>query len=135
MNQRPLPNPDALTRPYWDGAKARSLLLPRCETCQKWHFYPRSVCPHCGSENIAWREASGRGVIYSVTHVHRAPSPGFEAMVPYPLAIIALDEGPHLMSRIVGASGTDVQIDAPVTVDFIEDGDTTLPVFRLTPKD
>jgi hypothetical protein len=131
---RPLPNPDALTRPYWEGAKARVLVLPRCEVCQQWHFYPRSLCPHCGSDAIGWRVASGEGVVYSVTQVHRAPSPGFDAMVPYPVAIIALEEGPHLMSAIVGSNATDVKIDAPVTVDFIEEGDTTLPVFRIVTR-
>jgi hypothetical protein len=128
---RPLPNPDALTRAYWEGAKARRLVLPRCDACQRWHFYPRSVCPHCGSDAIAWHAASGKGAVYSVTQVHRAPSPAFEAMVPYSVAIIALDEGPHLMSAIVGADAADVKIDAPVIVDFVEEGDTTLPVFRL----
>jgi uncharacterized OB-fold protein len=132
--KRPLPNPDALTQPYWEGAKARALVLPRCDACQQWHFYPRSVCPHCGADAIAWHAASGKGVVYSVTKVHRAPSPAFEALVPYALAIIALDEGPHLMSTVVGADAADVKIDAPVTVDFIEEGDTALPVFRLATK-
>jgi uncharacterized OB-fold protein len=129
---RPLPNPDALTRPYWAGAKLRRLMLPRCDDCNQWHFYPRSVCPHCGSTKIAWHQASGEGAVYSFTEVHRSPSPAFESIVPYVVAIVALKEGPHLMSAIVGAGASNVQIDAPVTVDFIEDGDTTLPVFRLT---
>jgi uncharacterized OB-fold protein len=128
---RPLPNPDPLTRPYWEGAKARRLVLPRCDACDQWHFYPRSVCPHCGSDAIAWHDASGKGVIYSVTHVHRAPSPAFEAMVPYAVAIVALDEGPHLMSAVIGSEIAQVKIDAPVTVDFVDEGDITLPVFRL----
>jgi uncharacterized OB-fold protein len=129
---RPLPNPDALTRPYWEGAKLRRLMLPRCDDCDQWHFYPRAVCPHCGSAKITWHQASGEGVVYSFTQIHRPPSPAFEASVPYVVAIVALKEGPHLMSTVVGDGASNVQIDAPVTVDFIEDGDTTLPVFRLT---
>lgn len=132
--QRPLPNPDALTRPYWEGAKVRRLMLPRCDDCNEWHFYPRSVCPHCGSAKITWHQASGEGVVYTFTAVNRAPSPAFEAGVPYVVAVVALAEGPHLMTGIVDAGPADVKIDAPVTVDFIEEGDTTLPVFRLAKK-
>jgi uncharacterized OB-fold protein len=129
---RPLPNPDALTKPYWEGAKLRRLMVPRCDDCNQWHFYPRSVCPHCGSAKITWHQASGEGVVYSFTQVHRAPSPAFEASMPYVVAVVALKEGPHLMSEIASEGIADVQIDAPVTVDFIKEGDTTLPVFRLT---
>ena len=129
---RPLPNPDALTRPYWEGAKTHRLVLPCCDDCNQWHFYPRSVCPHCGSTKISWHQASGKGSVYSFTEVHRSPSPAFEAIVPYVVAIVALAEGPHLMAAVVGVEAASIHIDAPVTVDFIDDRDTTLPVFRLT---
>jgi uncharacterized OB-fold protein len=132
MTLRPLPNPDALTRPYWEGAKTRRLMLPRCGDCGQWHFYPRSVCPHCASAKIEWHQASGQGVVYSATQVHRAPSPAFEASVPYVVAVIALAEGPHMMANIIGDDSSNVQIDASVMVDFIEEDDTMLPVFRLT---
>jgi uncharacterized OB-fold protein len=128
---RPLPNPDALTRPYWEGAKKRELVLPRCDSCDRWHFYPRSVCPHCGSNAIAWQRTSGRGVIYSATHVHRAPSSAFEQDVPYVVAIVALEEGPHLMSTIIDCNPSEAAIGAPVIVDFIDEDDMALPAFRL----
>lgn len=127
---RPQPVADALTRPYWEAARARRLDLPRCDACGRWHFYPRSVCPHCGAGTITWAPVSGRGRVYSATQVQRAPSPAFAESVPYVVAIVALDEGPHLMSTIVGCEPAAVTIDMPVRVDFLDIGDATLPVFR-----
>src|SRR5437016_5339502 len=93
---RPVPTPDAATAPYWQAAREHRLLLPRCLDCGRHHFYPRTLCPHCASPRIEWREVSGRGQVYSFTIVHRPPSPAFAADVPYVLASIALEEGPHL---------------------------------------
>ena len=33
--------------------------LPRCETCGKFHFYPKPVCPHCGNADPARVYATG----------------------------------------------------------------------------
>jgi uncharacterized OB-fold protein len=130
MNMRPLPTPDALTTPYWDAARQHRFILPRCEACEHFHFYPRVVCPHCGSHRIVWSPASGRGKVYSFTQVHRAPSSAFEGGLPYIVAVIELDEGPHLMSSIVGCEPSRVTVGMPVTVDYADFGDVTLPVFR-----
>ena len=84
--------------------------LPRCGDCGKFHFYPKDFCPHCGSKAVAWAPASGRGEVYSFSVVHRAPSPAFKDQVPYVVAIIATDEGPHLLSRVVGVAPEAVAI-------------------------
>jgi len=84
--------------------------LPRCEDCGKFHFYPRPVCPHCTGACIAWTEASGRGEVYSHSTVYRAPSPAFKDDLPYVIAIVKTDEGPHLLSRVVGVSPQQVRI-------------------------
>lgn len=85
-------------------------MLPRCENCGRFHFYPRPVCPHCYGARIAWAEASGRGEVYSHSTVHRAPSPAFKDDVPYVIAIVKTDEGPHLLSRVVGVAPETVHI-------------------------
>ena len=128
---RPLPSPNALTAPYWQAAHQRELKLPRCVVCAKFHFYPRSACPHCGSTQLGWHTVSGKGEVYSFTVVHRAPSKGFEELVPYVVAVVALAEGPHLMTRLTQVSPDAVRIGMPVQVDFEkQDDETTLPVFR-----
>lgn len=127
---RPLPSPNPLTAPYWQAAHQGELKLPRCEACAKFHSYPRSTCPHCGSRQLSWQAVSGKGEVYSFTVVHRAPSKGFEALVPYVVAVVALAEGPHLMTRLTGVQLDTVRIGMPVQVEFEkQDEETTLPVF------
>lgn len=128
---RPLPSPNALTAPYWQAAHQGELKLPRCEACTKFHFYPRSACPHCGATQLSWQRVSGKGEVYSFTVVHRAPSKGFEELVPYAVAVVALEEGPHLMTRLKDVDPAEVRIGLRVQVEFEkQDDETTLPVFR-----
>jgi len=96
--------------------------LPRCEGCGKFHFYPRPVCPHCQGAKLAWAEASGKGAVYSHSTVHRAPSPEFKDDVPYVVAIVETDEGPHLLSRVVGISPEKVSIGMRLRVRLGEGG-------------
>lgn len=128
---RPLPVPDGDTRPYWEAARQHRLVIQRCAACRQAIFYPRSVCPHCGSDQIDWIEARGRGTIYSYTVVHRAPA-GFADLVPYVVALIDLDEGVRLMSNVIGCAPDAVRVGAPVDVAFDDvTSQMTLPKFRL----
>lgn len=130
---RPVPYPDPLTAPYWAAAKEHRFMLPCCSDCGQYHFYPRTVCPHCASPHIEWKPCSGKGHVYSYTVIHRAPSPAFAAAVPYVVAIVELEEGPHLMTNIVGSPPDAVRIGLAVQVSFEDIAESTaLPVFRLT---
>ena len=129
---RPLPVPDPNTAPYWAAAREHRLSLPRCEACGEFHFYPRPICPHCGSPKLAWATVSGDGAVYSFTVVQRAPSPAFADKVPYVVAIVALDEGPHLMSNLVGCLPDEVRIGRRVRATFLDIGDeVSLPLFEV----
>jgi uncharacterized OB-fold protein len=129
--ERPIPHSDAMTEPYWAGARARRLLMPRCGDCGKYHFYPRSLCPHCSSAHLEWQQVSGAGTLYSYTIVNRAPSPAFAPEVPYVVAIVELDEGPHLMSNLVGCAPAAATIGMKLKVAFREVGENSvLPVFE-----
>ena len=128
---RPLPVPDGDTKLYWDAAKEHRLSIQRCADCQRSVFYPRSICPHCGSDRLHWIDSSGRGTVYSYTVVHRAPG-GFTDAVPYVVALIDLEEGVRLMSNVVDCAPGDVQIGEHVEVTFDDvTPDITLPKFRL----
>lgn len=96
----------------------QELRLPRCQDCAAFHFYPRSRCPECGSARLEWQPVSGDGTVYSYTVVHRAPAPEFAGEVPYVVAVVALAEGPHLMSRIVGIAPEAVRIGMAVRARF-----------------
>ncbi|MBC8239590.1 MAG: Zn-ribbon domain-containing OB-fold protein [Alphaproteobacteria bacterium] len=129
---KPLPMPDLETQPFWDGARAGRLRLPKCNDCGQYHFLPRALCPHCRSENWTWVDASGDGVIYSFTIAHRGAGPAFKDDAPYAIAIIELAEGPRMMSNIVTDDLSRIAVDGAVRVTFdaVTD-DITLPKFTL----
>jgi uncharacterized protein len=127
----PVVAPEA--RPYWSGCKAHELWLRACNTCTAWYFYPRDVCPHCGSRDVEWRQASGRATLYTFSVVHRAPSPAFAELVPYVTALVELEEGPRMPTSLVGIAPDPAQIKVgmalEVTFDDLTD-ELTLPRFR-----
>jgi uncharacterized protein len=133
--ERPVPVPNPGTAPYWKAAREHRLLLPRCLDCGKFHSYPRSRCPYCSSSKLEWTACSGRGFIYTYTEVFRAPSKAFAADLPYVIAIIELEEGPHLMTRLLTTDNKSIRIGQAATATFEDlDNEISLPVFRITPS-
>ena len=123
---------DSDSRPYWEGLTQGELRIQHCDTCSKAVFYPRSICPHCHSDQLSWIVASGKGTIYSYTVAHQGFGP-FAEDVPFVIAIIELEEGTRMMSRIVDARRQDIVVGAAVRVTFESvSEDLTLPYFRLT---
>jgi uncharacterized OB-fold protein len=129
MPDRPLPEPTPETRHFWDGTLAGELRLQRCEACDHVYFPPRPFCPECASRSVRVFRASGRGTLYSYV-IHHRPAPGFEA--PYAIAIVALDEGPRLMTNLVDVEQTPeaLLLDMPLEVTFQRVGEVALPLFR-----
>ena len=101
---------------YWESLRAQGFSLPQCQTCKEFHFYLRPACPACGSLDIQAVVTSGRGNVYSFSIVYRAPSPAFEKDVPYVVAIVATDEGPHLMTRLIKVKPEEVTVGMRVMV-------------------
>ena len=133
MNEKPLPIIDPDTAPYWKAAKDHMLLLKRCSSCGKAHFYPRELCPHCHSDTVDWIEAKGTGSIYSFTVARRPAGPAFKPDAPYVVAIIELDEGARMMTNIVGCPPDSVKIGQRVSVVFEDVTDEiSLPKFTVT---
>ncbi|KWE18344.1 DNA-binding protein [Burkholderia cepacia] len=127
---RALPTPTPETQHFWEGTRARELRLQRCNACAKAYFPPRPFCPFCGSRAISVFLASGRATLYSYAIQYRS-APGFEP--PYSLAVVTLEEGPRMLTNIVGCPQTPeaLQLDMLLEVDFtVLDDRITLPVFR-----
>ena len=116
--QKPLPVANAETRPYWQAAANQQLLIQKCKDCGHMQFYPRLICTECSSRAVEWHAASGRGNVKSFTIIRRAVSAAFEADVPYVVAIVALEEGPTMMSNIVECDPERVHIGMAVGVIF-----------------
>ncbi|MDQ2904575.1 MAG: Zn-ribbon domain-containing OB-fold protein [Ktedonobacteraceae bacterium] len=129
---KPLPVVTEESRPFWEGCTQGKLLLQYCDQCQQHQFYPRLYCMHCGSMTPRWVEVSGRGVIYSYTIIHQNKSPEFVNDTPYNVAIVQLEEGPRIMSNIVGSDLASLRVNLPVMVTFDPVTEAiSLPRFRL----
>lgn len=134
---KPLPNIDADSQPFWDGLKEHKFLLFRCKTCSAW-YWPKAYCRNHDNEpfmaNLEWTEASGRGKIFSFNIHYWAFHPGFKDDVPYAYALIELDEGPMFSTMIVGGNPEDVKVGLPVEIVYEDHPDQgfTLPKARLS---
>jgi uncharacterized OB-fold protein len=124
----PVVNPE--TKPFWDATAEGKLLLKRCLDCDSPIWYPRAFCPECSSLRTEWFEASGRGTVYSYTVNHRTEG-AYKEAAPLVLAYVELEEGPRMMTNIVGAADSELAIGLPVQVVFHDTGEgTALPRFR-----
>ena len=116
----PLPDvDDALTAPFFAGAARGELVIPRCEACRDYVWYPQERCPRDGGA-LTWEPVSGRGALFTWAIVRRAFLPAFEDRVPFVTALVALDEDPsvRLCTYIVDAAPDALVADAPVAVTF-----------------
>ena len=121
---------DEESKPYWEGLKEEKLYIQYCSDCQKSIFYPRTLCPHCFSDEISWHEALGTGTIYSFTTVHQAFGP-FKDDIPFVVGVVELDEGVRMMTRILGDKDQ-IAIDKKVAVVFKKIADDfVLPYFEV----
>lgn len=126
-----LPKPTKISAPYWEACREGRLTIQRCQACGAYAFYPVYMCPQCTGLDLAWTEVSGRGSVYSCTVVERPATPAYRDDVPLAVALIELDEGPVMMSNVVGADPYSVRIGDRVRVAFKPMSDTvTLPVFE-----
>lgn len=127
---RPLPRPTPETAHFWDGTRTGELRLQRCDACEHAYFPPRPQCPGCGHRSVSVFAASGRGRLYSYV-INERPHPAFDG--PYAIAVVELEEGPRMMTNIVGCAQTPeaLVLDMPVEVSFeVASDDITLPLFR-----
>ncbi len=130
--RKPIPVPTPETQPYWDKAREHELWIQRCLACAHVFFYPRRHCPQCLSGNLEWFKASGRGTLYSYVINHR-PAPGFEDEAPYAIAIVQMEEGPRMMTNIVGIENTPENLVLDMALEVTFDDvlpDVTIPKWK-----
>jgi uncharacterized OB-fold protein len=123
--ERKIPAPEANpeTRPFWEAAAAGRLLIGKCPACGKPHYYPRAICPFCGSAPTEWVAAAGRGIVYSYSVMRRLP-------VPYALAYVTLAEGVTMMTNIVDCDLDAIRIGQRVRLVFKpSEGGPPVPMF------
>ncbi len=128
---KPLPklNPDV--KPFWDGCKNHELRFQKCQACGHVLWPPSIICPKCYTREIQWIIAGGHGIIYTYAVYHIAYHIGFANDLPYVVAIVELDEGPHLLTNIIDCNPQEIRCGMDVTVAWDDvTPEITLPKFR-----
>ena len=123
--QRKIPAPEASleTKAFWDAAAQGKLVIKQCRACGAAHYYPRALCPFCMSDATEWQTAAGTGTLYSYSVMRRAE-------IPYAIAYVTLDEGPTMMTNLVGCDFDALEIGQRMKVVFTPtDGGPPVPTF------
>ena len=129
--RRRLPQPTAESLPFWEGLARHELLVQRCAACARAWFPPGNRCQHCWSDRHAWEQVSGRGRLFSFTVFRRAYAAELADQLPYVVGVVELEEGPRLITNVVGIDPRDIRVDLPVEVVFDDLTDeVTLHAFR-----
>lgn len=105
---------------YFAFLSRRDWRIQRCDGCGRHVFYPRQICPHCGSAALAWVRPGGTGRIYSLTTV----PPARAGEPPRHIALVDLDEGVRLMSCV-----------DPCPADGLRIGDRVMARIDALPQD
>jgi uncharacterized OB-fold protein len=130
----PVPNasPTSETQEFWDGLKQSKFMLRQCNNCQVPIWYPRAICPTCGTMDTSWVEASGKGTIYTYTVTNRTGMPGWAEASPYVIAYVELEEGPRILTNIVNCELDAVAVGLPVRVVYVANDEGSV-LYRFEP--
>ena len=113
---------------YQEHLHNNNFALPKCTSCNEFHFFPRVVCPHCGGFDLEWQTLSGKGEVYSTSTIRRKPERGGN----YNVSLITLEEGPRMMSRIEGIDSETINIGDKVNAVINKDDENAFIVFNLS---
>ena len=133
-HKKPLPRINADNRYFWEGCRHQTLKFQKCRDCGHVRWPPADFCPACLSNIYDYLVSKGWGRIYTFAVYHQAFHPAFADDLPYTVAIVALDEGPRLLTNIVQCRSDEVKCGMRVTVVWDAVDETiTLPKFKPTP--
>jgi uncharacterized OB-fold protein len=129
--QKPVPQPDDVSRPFFEGAQRGELRIQRCDGCGAYLTPGSRLCTECLGEALSWTAASGRATLHTFAIMYQRYHPGFAEEIPYNIAVVELAEGPRLNTNIIGVANADLRVGMPLEVTFAEQGEgVVLPKFR-----
>jgi uncharacterized OB-fold protein len=103
-------------------------MIQRSRSSGRFVFYPRVAEPKTGARDLEWVEASGGGTVYAVTVVRNRPPDA-----DHNVALVDLDEGPRIMSRIDGLPADQARIGLKVRARIVNEDGAQFVVF--VPRD
>ncbi len=117
------PEINELNAPFWDGLAQGEVRLQKCGKCGVHQYPAESFCYECGAQEMSWVPVVGEGTVYSFTVVHQQYHKAFKAFMPYTVAIVQMDEGPRMLSAMLG-------LNKPIGI-----GDRVQPCIRKVSED
>ncbi|VVP69590.1 hypothetical protein PS910_00606 [Pseudomonas fluorescens] len=134
-NNKPMPLATEISAPYWEGLKARQLLIQQCNACEGWIFYPRRHCPSCLAHDLSWREVRGAATLYSYTVTRIATLPDFADEMPQMLAVVELEEGVRINTNLVGLAEEEIHVGMHLRPVFAQVDEQGTRLLRFTGVD
>ena len=111
---------------FFDFLSQGEFMIQRSKSSGEYIFYPRVALPKSGIEDLEWGRASGKGVVYATSVVLQRPEKGGV----YNVALIDLEEGPRLMSRVEGCAPESVVIGMDVVAEIDLSGSNPVLIFK-----
>jgi len=126
-----LPVPEFDNQPFWNALRVGELRIQRCTRCGEFRHPPQPMCPRCNDFEHEWALMSGRGTVFSYIVSHQAVHPSLRDRTPFATVMVELDEGPRMVSNLVGVAPEGIEIGMVVEVVFhAVNEEITLPLFR-----
>ncbi len=102
---------------FYNFAKEGKLMAAKCNKCGTLLIPPRPMCTTCLSKDFEWIELKRKGKLLTYTTIYVAP-PQFEAMTPYAVGIVKLEDGPNLPGMIRDIDPEKIKVGMDMIVDF-----------------
>ena len=91
-----------LNAPFWKGLAQGEVRLQKCGQCGAHQYPAETFCYECGAPAMSWVPVAGEGTLYSFAVVHQLYHKAFKPFLPYTVAIVQMDEGPRMLSAMLG---------------------------------
>jgi len=132
---KPVPLPDAVTKPFWDAVNEQRLVAQFCLGCNRYQHPPQPKCARCGRDDLEFRQLSGRGTIYSWQVMHDTRVRLMQEYQPMVIAVVESEESSDvwLLTNLPGSEPGEFDIGDPVQVEFEEVAPGKfIPQFRIS---
>ena len=132
----PMPLPDGLDAPYWEGTRNHELKVQRCRACGTWQWAAEYLCHRCYTFDLDFEPVPGEARIFSWQRPHHPVHPALAAACPYVIVLVEFPEadGIRMVGNLVDPPEGEIPIGArvePVYEDHEGDPGYTLVQWRL----
>jgi uncharacterized protein len=119
QTMRPIPKVSPESLPFWEGCRRGELRLQVCRKCSKINWFPRAFCFNCENDAFDWVVASGKATLETYSIVYRPMSEAWASETPYTLAIVWLEEGIRMVTRLIHPHDAKPIIGESLRVSFV----------------